>query len=75
MAADLGLFGARCQAKLTRRLPLLRPPPGHPRQLPPQGRDELFHNASLTDVDPRSIAQRIMEVRCRVRACMHVTPQ
>ncbi|KAG2451845.1 hypothetical protein HYH02_003621 [Chlamydomonas schloesseri] len=32
----------------------------------PWGRDELFHNASLTDVDPRSIAQRIMEIRTQL---------
>ncbi|KAG2488321.1 hypothetical protein HYH03_013171 [Edaphochlamys debaryana] len=29
----------------------------------PWGRDQLFHNTSVSDVDPRSIAQRIMEIR------------
>lgn len=30
---------------------------------PPQGRDELFDNVRSCDVDPRSIAQRVMDIR------------
>ncbi|GIL88708.1 hypothetical protein Vretimale_17286 [Volvox reticuliferus] len=32
----------------------------------PWGRDPVFHNTSASDVDPRSIAQRIMEIRAQL---------